>query len=158
MSPAKTISSKNNHWRQTEKLNEMFTFCLTVNRQSHNTYVSMTDREIFVFPSADNRLAFIFVGTVGPSIIPRLRRQHTNSYRYRIGGSSRRIISHWILGLTMRGDIDHLDEQIDRLRNGGTLTENEVKILCDKVSSVCALPVMIMDMRWYYWYLWVRIW
>jgi hypothetical protein len=58
----------------------------------------------------------------------------------------------------MRGDIDHLDEQIDRLRNGGTLTENEVKILCDKVSSVCALPVMIMDMRWYYWYLWVRIW
>ena len=43
----------------------------------------------------------------------------------------------------MRGDIDHLDEQIDRLRNGGTLTENEVKILCDKVSSVCALPGMI---------------
>ena len=34
----------------------------------------------------------------------------------------------------MRGDIDHLDEQIERLRNGGTLTENEVKILCDKVS------------------------
>ena len=35
----------------------------------------------------------------------------------------------------MRGDIDNLDEQIDRLRNGGTLTENEVKILCDKVSA-----------------------
>lgn len=154
MSPAKTISSKNNHWRQTEKLNEMFTFCLTVNRQSHNTYVSMTDREIFVFPSADNRLAFL--RRHRRTVDHRRRRQHTNSYRYRIGGSSRRIISHWILGLTMRGDIDHLDEQIDRLRNGGTLTENEVKILCDKVSSVCALPVMIMD--WYYWYLWVRIW
>jgi hypothetical protein len=39
----------------------------------------------------------------------------------------------------MRGDIDNLDEQIDRLRNGGTLTENEVKILCDKVSSTCMI-------------------
>ncbi len=49
----------------------------------------------------------------------------------------------------MRGDIDSLDEQIERLRNGGTLMENEVKILCDKVSSagmnfswlVCGLAV-----------------
>lgn len=28
------------------------------------------------------------------------------------------------------GDID---EHIERLRNGGTLTENEVKVLCEKV-------------------------
>jgi hypothetical protein len=27
-----------------------------------------------------------------------------------------------------------LDEQIERLRGGGTLSENEVKALCDKVS------------------------
>ena len=115
----------------------------------------MTDREIFVFPSADNRLAFIFVGTVGPSIIGAGGSTQTRTATASV--DHRGVLSsHWILGLTMRGDIDHLDEQIDRLRNGGTLTENEVKILCDKVSSVCALPVMIMD--WYYWYLWVRIW
>jgi hypothetical protein len=29
---------------------------------------------------------------------------------------------------------EDVDEHIDRLRNGGTLTENEVKNLCDKVS------------------------
>ena len=32
-----------------------------------------------------------------------------------------------------RPDVDQLDEQIERLRGGGTLTENEVKVLCDKV-------------------------
>lgn len=36
-----------------------------------------------------------------------------------------------------RPDVDQLDEQIERLRNGGTLTENEVKVLCDKVRSLC---------------------
>jgi hypothetical protein len=34
-----------------------------------------------------------------------------------------------------RPDVDQLDEQIERLRGGGTLTENEVKVLCDKVSE-----------------------
>ena len=34
-----------------------------------------------------------------------------------------------------RPDVDQLDEQIERLRGGGTLTENEVKVLCDKVSG-----------------------
>jgi len=34
-----------------------------------------------------------------------------------------------------RPDVDMLDEQIGRLRSGGTLTENEVKVLCDKVST-----------------------
>ena len=29
-----------------------------------------------------------------------------------------------------------LDEQIERLRKGDTLLENEVKALCDKVSSL----------------------
>ena len=33
-----------------------------------------------------------------------------------------------------RPDVDQLDEQIERLRTGGTLSENEVKVLCDKVS------------------------
>jgi len=33
-----------------------------------------------------------------------------------------------------RPDVDQLDSQIARLRSGGTLTENEVKVLCDKVS------------------------
>jgi hypothetical protein len=32
-----------------------------------------------------------------------------------------------------RPDVDQLDSQIARLRGGGTLTENEVKVLCDKV-------------------------
>ena len=36
-----------------------------------------------------------------------------------------------------RPDVDQLDEQIDTLRSGGTLTENEVKVLCDKVRSGC---------------------
>ncbi|EJK64790.1 hypothetical protein THAOC_14441, partial [Thalassiosira oceanica] len=31
-----------------------------------------------------------------------------------------------------RPDVDLLDEQIERLRGGGTLTEREVHILCDK--------------------------
>ena len=35
-----------------------------------------------------------------------------------------------------RPDVAQLDEQIERLREGGTLTENEVKVLCDKVSDV----------------------
>ena len=35
-----------------------------------------------------------------------------------------------------RPDVDQLDEQINRLRGGGALTENEVKILCDKVSAM----------------------
>ena len=30
-----------------------------------------------------------------------------------------------------------IDEQIDRLRAGGTLTENEVKALCEKVRRTC---------------------
>ena len=34
-----------------------------------------------------------------------------------------------------RPDVDQLDEQIGRLRGGGTLSENEVKVLCDKVRS-----------------------
>lgn len=37
----------------------------------------------------------------------------------------------------MTGDgIELLDEQIERMKGGGTLSENEVKILCDRVSSV----------------------
>eukprot|EP00804_Cyclotella_cryptica_P012822 CCRYP_010575-RD/>CCRYP_010575-RD protein AED:0.43 eAED:0.43 QI:167/1/0.5/1/1/1/2/0/139 len=35
-----------------------------------------------------------------------------------------------------RPDIDQLDEQIERLRGGGTLTENEVKVLCDKAKEI----------------------
>lgn len=42
----------------------------------------------------------------------------------------------------MRGDVDNLDEQIERLRNGGTLTENEVKILCDKVSELLRFMII----------------
>ena len=35
-----------------------------------------------------------------------------------------------------------LDEQIERLRKGDTLAENEVKALCDKVSdALCCLEV-----------------
>jgi hypothetical protein len=33
--------------------------------------------------------------------------------------------------------MDKIDEQIASLREGNTLTENEVKALCDKVSSRC---------------------
>lgn len=37
---------------------------------------------------------------------------------------------------TMTGDsIELLDEQIERMKGGGTLSENEVKILCDRVSA-----------------------
>lgn len=36
----------------------------------------------------------------------------------------------------MTGDsIELLDEQIERMKGGGTLSENEVKILCDRVSE-----------------------
>jgi hypothetical protein len=36
----------------------------------------------------------------------------------------------------MTGDsIELLDEQIERMKGGGTLSENEVKILCDRVSA-----------------------
>ena len=31
-------------------------------------------------------------------------------------------------------DAETLDERIEKLRNGDTLTENEVRALCDKVS------------------------
>lgn len=31
--------------------------------------------------------------------------------------------------------IELLDEQIERMKGGGTLSENEVKILCDRVSA-----------------------
>jgi Calcineurin-like phosphoesterase len=34
-------------------------------------------------------------------------------------------------------DTSNLDAQIDRLREGGTLSEHEVKALCDKVSFAC---------------------
>lgn len=43
-----------------------------------------------------------------------------------------------------RPDVAQLDEQIERLRGGGTLTENEVKVLCDKVSDVyCAIDCYV---------------
>eukprot|EP00985_Skeletonema_marinoi_P022708 scaffold14637_cov141-Skeletonema_marinoi.AAC.6 len=35
-----------------------------------------------------------------------------------------------------RPDVDQLDSQIARLRSGGTLTENEVKVLCDKAKEI----------------------
>lgn len=35
----------------------------------------------------------------------------------------------------MSADNSHLDEHIERLRGGDTLTEKEVKALCDKVSQ-----------------------
>ena len=44
-----------------------------------------------------------------------------------------------------RPDVAQLDEQIERLREGGTLTENEVKVLCDKVSDV---HCMVRSMLW----------
>jgi hypothetical protein len=44
-----------------------------------------------------------------------------------------------------RPDVDQLDSQIERLRGGGTLTENEVKVLCDKVS-------------FFHWHLCVCVW
>lgn len=34
----------------------------------------------------------------------------------------------------MASPTSELDEQIERLRKGGTLSENEVKALCEKVS------------------------
>jgi hypothetical protein len=35
----------------------------------------------------------------------------------------------------MSGDnVDQLDEQIARMKGGGTLSEQEVKVLCDRVS------------------------
>lgn len=38
----------------------------------------------------------------------------------------------------MPGDsVDLLDEQIARMKGGGTLSENEVKVLCDRVSVGC---------------------
>ena len=39
-------------------------------------------------------------------------------------------------------ETSHLDEHIEKLRNGGTLTENEVKALCDKV-SISALACVL---------------
>jgi hypothetical protein len=36
----------------------------------------------------------------------------------------------------MGGEIAYLDSQIEKLRIGGTLTENEVRVLCEKVSSM----------------------
>ena len=50
-----------------------------------------------------------------------------------------------------RPDVAQLDEQIERLREGGTLTENEVKVLCDKVSDVhCMVRSIVMsnDKSW----------
>lgn len=35
--------------------------------------------------------------------------------------------------------MDKIDEQIASLREGNTLTENEVKTLCDKVRPKCCL-------------------
>ena len=43
-----------------------------------------------------------------------------------------------------RPDVAQLDEQIERLREGGTLTENEVKVLCDKVSDVYGMRSIVM--------------
>ena len=37
----------------------------------------------------------------------------------------------------MSGTYGDIDEHIQRLRSGGTLTENEVKALCEKVSFLC---------------------
>jgi hypothetical protein len=36
----------------------------------------------------------------------------------------------------MGGELAYLDAQIEKLRVGGTLTENEVRALCEKVSSM----------------------
>ena len=49
-----------------------------------------------------------------------------------------------------RPDVAQLDEQIERLREGGTFTENEVKVLCDKVSDVYAMRSIVManDKSW----------
>jgi len=37
----------------------------------------------------------------------------------------------------MSSSTSEIDEQIERLRKGDTLAENEVKALCDKVSALC---------------------
>ena len=39
-----------------------------------------------------------------------------------------------------RGDVAELNEQINRLREGGTLTEKEVERLCEKVGTVGRIP------------------
>jgi serine/threonine-protein phosphatase 2A catalytic subunit len=36
----------------------------------------------------------------------------------------------------MSSQYGDIDEHIDRLKNGGTLTENEVKNLCEKVREI----------------------
>jgi len=35
------------------------------------------------------------------------------------------------------GGIFQVDEQIERVKGGGTLSENEIKELCEKVSKLC---------------------
>jgi hypothetical protein len=41
----------------------------------------------------------------------------------------------------MSRDIGQLDEQIERLRGGGTLSENEVRALCETVSWATSTSV-----------------
>ena len=44
----------------------------------------------------------------------------------------------------MSAGISQIDEHIERVRAGGSLSENEVKELCDKVSlSGCDTPIII---------------
>ena len=50
------------------------------------------------------------------------------------GTSEREAKEKTFLFTMPRPDVDLLEEQIERLRGGGTLTESEVHILCEKVS------------------------
>jgi hypothetical protein len=65
------------------------------------------------------------------SFLPLLGRSRPHSF-HRARRSFNNVVEHD----TMTGDsIELLDEQIERMKGGGTLSENEVKILCDRVSA-----------------------
>jgi len=44
------------------------------------------------------------------------------------------------------GDIPGLDEQIEKLRGGGTLSENEVRALCDKVRRIRTSSILVVKL------------
>jgi hypothetical protein len=51
----------------------------------------------------------------------------------------------------MSSSTAEIDEQIERLRKGGTLAENEVKALCDKVSIMIVSELSRLFSLWVDW-------
>jgi hypothetical protein len=51
----------------------------------------------------------------------------------------------------MSSSTAEVDEQIERLRKGDTLAENEVKALCDKVSEYFAWLINFRDLSRFGW-------